>query len=669
MRLPRAAVPIRDRNAVLGPFVAVLLAGTALGLLQAGPARAQDATWLGGTDDFGTAGNWSPGAVPTGTASFGAPGSTSVSVSDTRSLSGLTFDAGSPAYTVSVTGDLTFTGAGIINNSSATQTLTVGGGARLFFNASGSAGNATITNAAGVISFNETSTAGTAVITNAAFLNFNNTSTAGTATITNNSTMKFNTTSTAGSATINNDYSLNFSGTSTADSATITNHGILNFNDTSTAGAANINNFNYIYFFDTSTAGSVTITNNDYLGFYNTSTAGSATITNNDYLGFYMTSTAGNARLVTTATGTTDFSPSTGPAGNGKLTAGSIAGAGAYILGANELTVGGNNLSTKVSGVISGAGGALTKTGSGTFTLTGINTYTGPTTVSAGKLIVGDDATPNASLASAVTVKTGATLGGRGSVGTTVIESGGTLAPGASAMGNLTVNGNLTFNTGSHFQVEVNPAGADSDLVAVNGTAYLGGSVAHIGAGGTYRPSSTYTILTATGGVNGHFDGVTSNFAFLDPELSYGTNDVLLTLKRNDIAFGSYANAPNQLAIAGGVESLDPANPLYQAIVSLAADAPTIRGALDGLSGEVHASAKGMLIEDSHFVRDVASERIRAALGDGGVKSLPVMAYGEGAPKLAPADTDRLAAWGRSSVPGARATTVPPPSIAPPVAC
>ena len=49
-----------------------------------------------------------------------------------------------------------------------------------------------------------------------------------------------------------------------------------------------------------------------------------------------------------------DFSESTGPAGDNKLTAGSIAGAGSFVLGANELTVGGNNLSTEVSGVISG---------------------------------------------------------------------------------------------------------------------------------------------------------------------------------------------------------------------------------------------------------------------------------------------------------------------------
>ncbi|MFX5514207.1 autotransporter-associated beta strand repeat-containing protein, partial [Acinetobacter baumannii] len=81
-----------------------------------------------------------------------------------------------------------------------------------------------------------------------------------------------------------------------------------------------------------------------------------------------------------------DFSNSTGPNGDGKLSAGSIAGAGHYALGAHELTVGSNNLSTEVSGDISGTGGSLVKIGTGTLTLTSAKTYTGGTTISAGTL-------------------------------------------------------------------------------------------------------------------------------------------------------------------------------------------------------------------------------------------------------------------------------------------
>src|SRR5690606_14476377 len=120
------------------------------------------------------------------------------------------------------------------------------------------------------------------------------------------------------------------------------------------------------------------------------------------------------------------------------------------------------------------------------------------------------------------------------------------------------------------------------------GTAYLAGSVVHIGENGTYKPFSSYTILTADGGLSGTFGPVTSNYAFLDPALEYGLNDVRLTLTRNDIAFASVAQTRNQGATAGGVESLPATHPLYVAIAAMsAADAAA---AFDALSGEVHGS-------------------------------------------------------------------------------
>jgi autotransporter-associated beta strand protein len=95
------------------------------------------------------------------------------------------------------------------------------------------------------------------------------------------------------------------------------------------------------------------------------------------------------------------------------MTAGSIEGGGTYSLGSKSLTVGGNNRSTEVSGVIAdggffgGTGGSLVKVGAGTITLSGANSYTGGTTINAGIL----EAANNQALGNGrVTVNSGGSL-------------------------------------------------------------------------------------------------------------------------------------------------------------------------------------------------------------------------------------------------------------------
>jgi autotransporter-associated beta strand protein len=204
---------------------------------------------------------------------------------------------------------------------------------------------------------------------------------------------------------------------------------------------------------------------------------------------------------------------------------GSLAGAGSVALGAAALSTGNDNTSTTFSGTISGTG-SLIKTGTGTMALTGINTYSGPTTVNAGALVV------NGSIAnSAITIGNGATLSGTGTVGATTINSGGTLAPGNSP-GTITVNGNLAFQSGAIYLVQINPSTGSSANAISGGSATLAGTVNAAFVAGGYV-TRTYTILSAAGGLNGTtFNTLTtSNLpAGFTANLSYTANSVILGL-------------------------------------------------------------------------------------------------------------------------------------------
>jgi len=264
--------------------------------------------------------------------------------------------------------------------------------------------------------------------------------------------------------------------------------------------------------------------------------------------------------------------------------------------------------------------------------------FTGFTSIEGGTLVV------NGALGGTIEVKNAAgRLQGSGTLGD-IMVSAGTLAPGNS-IGTLNV-GNITFNPGSIYEVEVNAAG-QSDKIAATGTATINGGAVKVLAGmGNYAPATTYTILTANGGRTGTFtEGVTSNLAFLDPSLSYDANNVYLTMTRNGTAFRNVGMTPNQIATGGGVESLGFGNPVYDAVLNLSA--PQAQYVFDQLSGEIHASAKTAMIEDSRFVRSAVNDRLRAAFDSVGVAKGSVVTYVDGQPVAVAATTDRLAVWGQ----------------------
>ncbi|WP_445657613.1 autotransporter domain-containing protein [Achromobacter sp. NCFB-sbj8-Ac1-l] len=169
------------------------------------------------------------------------------------------------------------------------------------------------------------------------------------------------------------------------------------FYGTANPGNAQIVNGNLMGFYESSSAGQATLHNKGHLQFITHSSAGNATLYNDSRVVFYGNANGGNAAFINGASGVVDFGYSAGPDGTGKLSAGSIAGDGKFYLGGNELTVGGNDTSSVVTGIIADkgdsgrTGGALTKTGAGTLTLAGKNTYTGATTVLSGVLAAGSE--------------------------------------------------------------------------------------------------------------------------------------------------------------------------------------------------------------------------------------------------------------------------------------
>ncbi|TPI53940.1 autotransporter outer membrane beta-barrel domain-containing protein [Mesorhizobium sp. B3-1-1] len=265
--------------------------------------------------------------------------------------------------------------------------------------------------------------------------------------------------------------------------------------------------------------------------------------------------------------------------------------------------------------------------------------FTGATNVDGGRLAV------NGSLANSLVTIFGGTLGGNGTVGGVMARSGGIIAPGNS-IGTLHVAGNLDQAAASIYQVELTSTG-QSDLIHATGTATIAaGAVLDVikTNAAPYVAGTHYTVLQADMGVTGTYT-LSGPGPFTGLFASYDPTHVYLDATQAK-SFAEVGLTPNQIATGGGAESLGSGNPLFDAIFALPSEAAA-QDAFDQLSGEIHASAKGMLLEDSRFVRDAASNRIAAAFGDGGAAALPVMAYGEGGPEMVAADTDRFAVWGQ----------------------
>lgn len=293
---------------------------------------------------------------------------------------------------------------------------------------------------------------------------------------------------------------------------------------------------------------------------------------------------------------------------------------------------------------------SLDKTGASIWTLTGSGDFSGPTSINQGALIV------NGSLAnSAVTVASGGRLGGAGTVGATTLAAGGRITPGNS-IGTLTVNGAYVQNAGAVYEVEIDPRTVTSDRIDVKGMATLanGAALSVINStGATFVAGQRYTILTSTGltGNYGSADLVLT--PFLSLRNATDAMNAYLTVVRTGTA-GSIGGTGNEQEVGKAVDSLPDGNAVQNGVYNQAT-LDAARRALGQLAGEIHASARTVLIDESWLLRAAVNDRLRSAFGAVGAAPMATLSYGftadlapriQGAmPKLPSAD--RFAVWGQ----------------------
>ncbi|WP_370624457.1 autotransporter-associated beta strand repeat-containing protein, partial [Polynucleobacter sp. AM-26B4] len=228
---------------------------------------------------------------------------------------------------------------------------------------------------------------------------------------------------------------------------------------------------------------------------------------------------------------------------NGGSGAVNITGA---VSGLNALTVNSSAATSTITGAISDASGSrttLTKQGTGDLVLLGANTYTGATTISAGELIIRNNA-PSTSTSGFV---------GPGSL---AIESAGTSFTSAFSTSGWVFNsdlGGLTLGKDGNTQTIT-----VADAASIAGPITIYGGAIEINAGLTATGTNTITIKgsgNVTDGASGFVSA--SNLLLLggNVTLDNGTNNAIGTLAASGVSGLTYLDS-NALTI-GTVDSTD----------------------------------------------------------------------------------------------------------------
>ena len=171
-------------------------------------------------------------------------------------------------------------------------------------------------------------------------------------------------------------------------------------------------------------------------------------------------------------------------------------------------TVGSKNLNTSFAGIIKGTG-ALTKTGTGIWTINNANTYTGATSIDAGSLLI-ENTTGSATGTGNVTVKANALLGGTGTVsGSVIVQANGSISVGSTSVtGTMNIGTQLSVAGGGFLVAKVNADNNTSDVINVTGTTNVAGAVLKISKlSGTYSIGDSFKLINCTN-ITGAISGI-----------------------------------------------------------------------------------------------------------------------------------------------------------------
>jgi uncharacterized protein with beta-barrel porin domain len=202
------------------------------------------------------------------------------------------------------------------------------------------------------------------------------------------------------------------------------------------------------------------------------------------------------------------------------------------------------------------------------------------------------------------------------------------------------VDGNFTQTSTGTLGLRVNATGQHDFLTArsVN----LGGTLEAILQPGNYANVTHYLgVVQSTAAITTQFNTVDTSSPFFLASATYNTNTVDLTVTREQ--FGLVPGLTfNERAVGNALEagfeagaSSGPGASIYTALFGLQS-LQQAAAAYDALSGEIHASAQSVILDQSLYAREAMLWRMRqfgfggtegalVALGSGG----PTLAYGE----------------------------------------